>query len=89
MNKIRYSLLENAFSDEDINKALKVLKSKQITMSKETLKFEKNFAKYVGSKYALMVNSGSSANLLSVFAACNPLRNISFKKGDEAIIQGL
>ena len=89
MNKIRYSLLENAFSDEDINKALKVLKSKQITMSKETLKFEKNFAKHVGSKYALMVNSGSSANLLSVFAACNPLRNISFKKGDEAIIQGL
>ena len=89
MNKIRYSLLENAFSDEDINKALKVLKSKQITMSKETLKFEKNFATYVGSKYALMVNSGSSANLLSVFAACNPLRNISFKKGDEAIIQGL
>ena len=89
MNKIRYSLLENAFSNEDINKALKVLKSKQITMSKETLKFEKNFAKYVGSKYALMVNSGSSANLLSVFAACNPLRNISFKKGDEAIIQGL
>ena len=36
-----------------------------------------------------MVNSGSSANLLSVFTACNPLRNISFKKGDEAIIQGL
>ena len=89
MSKIRYSLLENAFSNEDINKALKVLKSKQITMSKETLKFEKNFAKYVGSKYALMVNSGSSANLLSVFAACNPLRNISFKRGDEAIIQGL
>ena len=89
MNKIRYNLLENAFSNEDINKASKVLKSKQITMSKETLKFEKNFAKYVGSKYALMVNSGSSANLLSVFAACNPLRNISFKKGDEAIIQGL
>ena len=58
-------------------------------MSKKTLEFEKNFAKYVGAKYALMVNSGSSANLLSVFASCNPLRNNNFKKGDEAIIQGL
>jgi CDP-4-dehydro-6-deoxyglucose reductase, E1 len=87
--KIHYNLLENAFSNEDLNKAIKVLKSKQITMSKETLRFERNFAKYVGSKYACMVNSGSSANLLSVFASCNPLRKNRFKPGDEAIIQGL
>ena len=87
--KIRYNLLESAFSNEDLNKAIKVLKSKQITMSKETLNFEKNFAKYVGSKYACMVNSGSSANLLSVFASCNPLRKNRFRPGDEAIIQGL
>ena len=87
--KIRYNLLESAFSNEHLNKAIKVLKSKQITMSKETLNFEKNFAKYVGSKYACMVNSGSSANLLSVFASCNPLRKNRFRPGDEAIIQGL
>ena len=37
-------------------------------MSEITLKFEKKFAKLVGSKYALMVNSGSSANLLSFSA---------------------
>lgn len=89
IKKIHYNLLENAFSNEDLNKAIKVLKSKQITMSKETLKFEKNFAKYVGSKFACMVNSGSSANLLSVFASCNPLRKNRFRPGDEAIIQGL
>ena len=89
VKNIKYSLLTDAFSKEDINLAIKVLKSKKITMSKETLKFEKNFAKYIGAKYALMVNSGSSANLLSVFASCNPLRKNRFKRGDEAIIQGL
>ena len=86
---LNYKLLDDAFSKEDIKIATKVLKSKKITMSKETLNFEKRFAKYVGSKYACMVNSGSSANLLSVFASCNPLRKNKFKPGDEAIIQGL
>ena len=52
-------------------------------MSRQTESFEKEFAKYVGSKYAVMVNSGSSANLLSVFVAKH-LHKI--KSGDEAII---
>ena len=86
---IHYKLLNDAFSSEDIKIATKILKSKKITMSKETFNFEKKFAKYVGAKYACMVNSGSSANLLSVFASCNPLRKNKFKTGDEAIIQGL
>ena len=47
------------------------------------------FSKFVGSKYALMVNSGSSANLLAAFASCYPLRKNRFKKGDEVIIQSL
>jgi len=36
-----------------------------------------------------MVNSGSSANLLATFAACNPLKKNRFKPGDQAIIQSL
>ncbi len=55
-------------------------------MSKKTKKFEKDFAKKIGAKYALMVNSGSSANLLATFAAGNPLRGNRFKFGDEALI---
>ena len=88
-NKNSYKLLENAFSDEDIFAGTKVLFSRQITMSSIVEKFEKQFAKFVGSKYALMVNSGSSANLLATFAACNPIRKNRFKIGDEAIIQAL
>lgn len=81
-----YKLLDNAFSSDDILAGTKVLLSRQITMSKITAKFEKKFAKFVGARFAVMVNSGSSANLLAVSASCNPLRNIRFYSGDEAII---
>jgi CDP-6-deoxy-D-xylo-4-hexulose-3-dehydrase len=84
-----YRLLDSAFSTEDIFAGIKVLLSRQITMSSHVEKFEKEFARFVGSKYAIMVNSGSSANLLSVFASCNPLRKNRFKIGDEAIVPAL
>ena len=67
--KIYYPLLEDAFNKKDIELAVKVIKSKQLTMSNITKNFEKKFSKYLGVKYAVMVNSGSSANLLSIFAA--------------------
>mgnify|MGYP006160155737 CR=1 FL=1 len=86
---IRYPLLSDAFSNKDIQEAKKVLYSKRITMSNYTAKFENNFAKYVGAKYALMTNSGSSANLLAVSALRNPLRNKNLKKGDEILIPSL
>jgi CDP-4-dehydro-6-deoxyglucose reductase, E1 len=63
---MKYPLLSNAFSKQDILEGQKILNSKQIAMSVKTKLFERKFAKYVGSKYALMVNSGSSANLLAL-----------------------
>ncbi len=61
-----YQLSPNSFSNKDMIEGIKVLLSKKITMSSITKKFEKEFAKFIGSKYALMVNSGSSANLLAL-----------------------
>ena len=84
--KFIYPLHENAFSSKDIDKGIKILKSKNITMGKETVKFEKFFAKKLGVKFALMVNSGSSANLLAAFASKNPLRKKRFKNGDEVLL---
>ena len=86
---MRYKLLDDAFSSQDIEKGIRVLKSKQITMNKETRNFEKNFARRVGSKYALMVNSGSSANLIALFASINPLQKNCLKRGDEVIIPAI
>ena len=58
-------------------------------MSNITKKFEKEFAKTVGAKYALMVNSGSSANLLAAFASCNPMRKNRFSYGQEFLISAV
>jgi len=84
--KYVYGLLDNGFSSDDINKGINVLRSKQITMASNTKEFEKVFANKIGVKHALMVNSGSSANLLAVYAAGNPLRKNRFKPGDEVLI---
>ena len=84
--KYKYPLLEKGLSRVDLQKGINVLKTGFITMSKHTEMFEREFAKKVKSKYALMVNSGSSANLLATFASCNPLRKNKFKRGDHALI---
>ncbi len=85
----KYLLSPNSFSNKDIICGIQILLSKKITMSDLTKKFEYEFAKYIGSKYALMVNSGSSANLLSTFALINPLKKNRLKKGDEFLIPSL
>ena len=86
IKKFKYPLLSNAFSKNDINCGIRVLKSKRITMSKITKNFEKQFAKKIGCKYALMTNSGSSANLLAISSIVNPLFKKQLKKRDEVII---
>jgi len=87
--RYKYDLLENGFSNEDISIGKKVLNSKRITMASYTRKFELVFARKLGVKYALMVNSGSSANLLATFAAGNPLKKNHLNRGDEVLIPAL
>tara|TARA_B100000787_G_scaffold161327_1_gene141059 strand:- start:1265 stop:2464 length:1200 start_codon:yes stop_codon:yes gene_type:complete len=89
MNKYFYPLVDNPFSNEDINEGIKVLKSKQLTISKKTIDFENDFSSSLKSKYSLMVNSGSSANLLALQCLINPYRKNRLKKGDEVIIPTL
>ena len=88
-DKLNYPLLENGFSDEDIIKGVEILLTKKITMGDIAKKFEIEFANFVGSKYALMVNSGSSANLLAAFAMVNPKKNNRLKLGDQFLVPSL
>ncbi len=88
-NSKKYPLLEKGFTTDDILKGIEVLLSRKLTMSEITKKFENNFSKFVGSKYALMVNSGSSANLLSAFALINPKKKRRLKPGDKFIIPAI
>ena len=87
--KYIYPLLDKGLSKKDLNEGIKVLKSGNITMGSKTKTFENLFKKKLKTNYALMVNSGSSANLLATFASCNPLRANRFKQGDHALIQSL
>ena len=52
---------KQSIDNRDIRSVLKILKSDFITQGPEILKFEKNFAKYVNSKYAVACNSGTAA----------------------------
>ena len=61
---MKYPLGYNTWNKEEKNSAIKVLDSGFFTMGKKVKDFEEKFAKNFGSKYATMVNSGSSANLL-------------------------
>ena len=84
-----YPLLEKGFTTDDIMRGVEVLLSRKITMSDITKKFEHNFSKFVGSKYSLMVNSGSSANLLAAHALINPRKKKRLKAGDKFIIPAI
>jgi len=81
-----FPLIAQSFDDNEIVAVVDTLLTGQLTMSKKVKEFETLFAKYMGSPYAVMVNSGSSANLLAMAAASNPLRRRHLKKGDQVLI---
>ena len=63
----------------------RVITSGLFSMGKEVKLFEEQFANYFDKKYAIMANSGSSANLLMI-AALFFKENNPLKKGDEVIV---
>jgi CDP-6-deoxy-D-xylo-4-hexulose-3-dehydrase len=87
--KFHYPLHEDALTKEDLLEGFKVLVSRQLTMSKKTEEFEEYFRKKMKLNYCLMVNSGSSANLLSFFALINPLKKNKLKPGDECLVPAI
>ena len=78
--------MESNFSSEDIKKVIKHLKIKNVilTQNKHVEKFEKEWSKWLGVKYSVFVNSGSSANLLTITI----IKNL-FKKKNKIILPAL
>ena len=89
VNSFRYPLVEKPYEPDDIKSGISVLKSSFITMGKKTQEFEKKFTKKLKTKYSLMVNSGSSANLLIFQCLTNPIKKNRFYAGDEVILPTL
>ena len=61
---IDYPLAHNNWGYDEEQAIARVMKSGRYTMGNEVKAFEDRFCEITGSKYAVMVNSGSSANLL-------------------------
>ena len=63
-----HSLMENNITKNDLKKVISFLKQDNIilTQSLKVKKFEEEWSKWLGCKYSVFVNSGSSANLLSI-----------------------
>src|SRR5210317_1032223 len=82
MKKIYYG--RAVYDNKEINDVINVLKNKSLTLidGENVKKLEKIVANMFGKKYGLMVNSGSSANLLA-------LSSFNFKKGSEIITPNL
>ncbi len=64
----KYLLATKTWDDAEYAAIDRVIKSDMFTMGKEVLQFEKDFASFFNKKYAVMSNSGSSANLLMIAA---------------------
>ncbi len=57
-----------------------------LTAGRFSLLFERDFARYMGSRFSFLVNSGSSANLLAFYTLTSPkLGDRAIKPGDEVI----
>lgn len=82
---MKYPLATSTWGDEEIQAVTKVVQSGLCTMGENVAAFEREFASFVGSKYAVMVNSGSSANLIMVGALFFTQKN-QLKPGDEVIV---
>ncbi|MFD1766091.1 DegT/DnrJ/EryC1/StrS family aminotransferase [Sphingorhabdus buctiana] len=83
----RFPLATATWGPEELEAMQKVIASGMFTMGQHVQAFEQAFSEYVGSEYSVMVNSGSSANLLMV-AALFYTKNSKLKlqAGDEVIV---
>ena len=78
-------LISPTYGWEEVNEAIDSMLTTQVTMGAKVKQFESMFAAYIGVRHAIMVNSGSSANLLALSALTNPAIRNQIKPGDEII----
>lgn len=83
-----YDLASSSWGTEEIDAMQRVISSGMFTMGEHVRRFEEGFARKFGTKHALMVSSGSAANLVGVaalfYAGKRPLQ-----RGDEVIVPAI
>lgn len=83
----KYPLAEFSWDQAETDAMHRLIDAGTFTMGSHVQEFEQRFAQYIGSRHCVMVNSGSSANLLMV-AALFYTKNSALKleRGDEVIV---
>ena len=72
--------------EEDVLWGIESMMDAWLTAGRFSIKLERELARYFGSRFSFLVNSGSSANLLAFYALTSPkLLNRAIKPGDEII----
>jgi CDP-6-deoxy-D-xylo-4-hexulose-3-dehydrase len=84
--KLHFPLVDSSYDNQEIISCMATLLSGQLTMGAKVRQFEENFARYCGARHAVMVNSGSSANLLALSVLTNPLRRVHLRAGDKVAV---
>lgn len=80
------SLVNDTIDKKDINKLIEWLSTHpRLTKGPVTIEYEKKWSKWLGTKYSVFVNSGSSANLLMLYA----LISARMLKNKKVVIPGL
>ncbi|MEK7313307.1 MAG: DegT/DnrJ/EryC1/StrS family aminotransferase, partial [Deltaproteobacteria bacterium] len=82
---MKFELASSTWGEEERLAIKEVVDSDVFTMGKNVKEFEEKFALRFGMKYAVMANSGSSANLIAV-ASLFYRKSNALKRGDEVIV---
>ena len=85
---MKYELASSSWDGEEQEAIRRVVESGRFTMGENVREYEEAFAKTVGSRHCVAVNSGSSANLLAV-AALTLRRENPLRRGDEVLVPAL
>ncbi len=83
-----YSLASSSWGPEELQAIQRVVDSGMFTMGENVKAFERDFARYFGMKYGVMVNSGSSANLVAI-ASLFYKKDRPLQRGDEVIVPAI
>ena len=83
-----YELASSSWGAEEKNAMQRVIDSGMFTMSKNVAEFEKRFAEKFEAKHAVMVSSGSAANLVSLAALFHKGEK-PLQRGDEVIVPAI
>ncbi len=84
---MNYKLSLNSWDEKEIQAIHGVMETGIYSMGKKVSEYESMFAKYLGSDFAVMTSSGSTANLLMIAAMfLTKKENRRLKRGDEIIV---